>query len=197
MIVLDNIFPPSLLRAVAANWPADDWAYWHRYCDENTDKYGSRDAARLPDAAKLVINELAKLNVSVLGDCDDAFPDLDLHGAGLHAIVSGGHLGLHLDGEVHPLKGWVRRANAILFVDDWEPHWGGRFELCDGTGKLLSFAEPKRGRLMLFSTSAQAWHRVSKVTGPIKRRTVSLFWWAEGFVESRRMRAEFSQQCGE
>jgi len=187
---LDNVIPAELLRAVAATWPRDDWSHWHRYRDQTADKFATKDADRLPPAAKLVIAELAKLPVRDLLCVGDCFPDLDLHGAGLHMSKPGGFLACHLDGATHPLTGWSRVANAVLFVDDWQPEWGGALQMV-ADGQVASECVPQRGRIAMFATGDTAWHQVSQVTGPKPRRTISLFWWSEVPAESTRSRAEF------
>ncbi len=189
--VIENFAPPGLLRAVGATWPRDDWPHWHRYDDANAVKLGSKDAHRLPDAARQVLALLSQLDVSAFAS--EAFPDLDLHGAGLHAVLPGGHLGLHLDGAVHPLTGWRREVNAVLFVDDWRPEWGGALEFWDRPdGAAIETIVPLRNRLVLFATGDAAWHRVAPVAGPLPRRTLSLFWWSLGVGDSDRLRAEFT-----
>lgn len=42
----------------------------------------------MPDAARLAVGEMAKLDVSEFPN--EGFPDLDLYGAGLHSILPGG-----------------------------------------------------------------------------------------------------------
>jgi hypothetical protein len=190
---IDDIISPELLLAVAATWPRDDWPHWHRYRDQTADKFATKDADRIPPAAKLVIGELAKLPIRELLDVGPCFPDLDLHGAGLHMSQPGGYLGCHLDGATHPITGWSRVANAILFVDDWQPEWGGALQMVDG-GQVVEECHPHRGRLAAFATSDTAWHQVSRVAGPVPRRTISLFWWSLSPAESTRDRAEFQDR---
>ncbi|HEY3968478.1 MAG TPA: 2OG-Fe(II) oxygenase [Planctomycetaceae bacterium] len=188
--VIENFAPPALLRAVGATWPHDDWAHWHKYNDENSVKLASKDAHRVPDAARLVLASMANVDVSRLAP--ESFPDLDLHGAGLHSIFAGGHLALHLDGAVHPLTGWRRECNAVLFVDDWQPAWGGELEFwTDPASGPFERIIPAFNKLVLFSTSDSAWHRVAKVAGDKPRRTLSLFWWSQGTASSTRDRAAF------
>ncbi|MDE2426770.1 MAG: 2OG-Fe(II) oxygenase [Elusimicrobia bacterium] len=191
--IIHDFAPPGLLRAVAATWPRDDWPHWHRYDDRNAAKLGSKDAHRLPDAARAVLSLMAAIDVSDFADA--AFPDLDMHGAGLHSILPGGHLGLHLDGAVHPLTGWRREANAVLFVDDWDADWGGELEFWSspqsrGPRRIVT---PRRNTLVLFATGPTAWHRVARVDGPQPRRTLSLFWWSLAAAKSNRDRAEFAR----
>jgi len=188
--VIENFAPPALLNSVAATWPRDDWPHWHRYHDQHSVKLASKDAHRLPDAARLVVGWMAGMNLH--GLCDrKCFPDLDLHGAGLHAILPGGHLARHLDGATHPLTGWRRELNAVLFVDDWDPAWGGDLQFSDEHARWTEAIEPRFNRLVLFTTGEKAFHEVKPVTGPQPRRTLSLFWWSHATPESKRDRAEF------
>ncbi|NBW09979.1 MAG: 2OG-Fe(II) oxygenase [Caulobacteraceae bacterium] len=120
----------------------------------------------------------------------DQTADKFLHGAGLHMSKPGGFLACHLDGATHPLTGWSRVANAVLFVDDWQPEWGGALQMV-ADGQVASECVPQRGRIAMFATGDTAWHQVSQVTGPKPRRTISLFWWSEVPAESTRSRAEF------
>jgi hypothetical protein len=191
--VIENFAPAGLLRAVAATWPRDDWPHWHKYDDGNAVKLGSKDAHRLPDAARQLLALIALVDVGQFAG--EAFPDLDLHGAGLHAILPGGHLGLHLDGAVHPLTGWRREVNAVLFVDRWPTDDGGELEFWESqTSGATAVIQPAWNRLVLFSTGGEAWHRVARVTGTQPRRTLSLFWWSLAAADSSRDRAEFSEQ---
>lgn len=189
ILAFENYVNPSLLRAVAATWPADNWSHWHRYQDQYADKRGSKDAHRLPDAARLVIGCMAETYIEDLKP--DCFPDLDLHGAGMHQLNPGGFLGLHLDGAAHPLHGWRREVNAILFVDDWLPEWGGHLIFRDADKEETARIIPRRNTLVLFQTSETAWHEVSRIDGPLARRTLSLFWWSHREPASARDRAEF------
>ena len=151
-----------LVEACRATWPNAHWPHWHKYADQNSIKYATKDPDRLNPAAKMLIQRMADLPVEA-----GWFPDLDLHGAGMHWIPEGGHLERHLDGQVHPLNGWYRKANAILFLDHCE---GG--ELCvEG----LEPIHPQPGKLVMFA--ADQWHEVRKVVSG-NRRSLSLFWWS-------------------
>jgi Rps23 Pro-64 3,4-dihydroxylase Tpa1-like proline 4-hydroxylase len=186
--IIENFAPRGLLKAVAATWPRSDWPHWHKYADRNANKLGSKDAHRLPDAAHQVLNLMAQVDVTKYNV--EAFPDLDLHGAGMHSILPGGHLGLHLDGAVHPLTGWKREVNAVLFVDEWSPSWEGALEFWETeTSGAKVVIYPNFNRLVIFPTDV--WHRVAPAIGEHTRRTLSMFWWSMTKCESQRDRAEF------
>ncbi len=169
--VIDQFAPPELLRAVAANWLAPDSGHWHAY--ENG-KLATKDPARLPTAARLLLGRMAELPVEKLLGVDETFPDLEyLHGAGLHQMNAGGDLGLHTDSERHPLLPWRREISAVLYVDDAA---GGELELwTDPAGEMTDRIEARKNRLVLFTTPGQ-WHRVAKCRST--RRSLCLFFWS-------------------
>ncbi len=181
--VIDDWGPPELVRAVDATWPRLDWPHWHKYADAHAVKYGTKDADRLPKPANILIERMAEIDVGL-----DSFPDMDLHGAGMHCMPIGGFLGRHVDGAVHPLTGWRREANALLFVSPWQDDWGGDLCFYDH-GEVVQRVSPRFNRLVLFTGDIE--HGVEAVAGPNQRRTLSLFWWSLTQSDSTRDRAEF------
>lgn len=176
--VFDDCYPRGLINAALATWPDERWSGWHRYTGEMGEKYATKDSLRLPAACQLLINMMAVHSVHVR-----YFPDLDLHGAGMHWIKEGGHLPLHRDAETHPLTGWTRRVNAVLFLESCD---GGELRFEDSNEVI----EPKPGRLVMFPVDQP--HEVFPVKSA-SRRTLSLFWWED--VESNGSRqAEWIQE---
>jgi Rps23 Pro-64 3,4-dihydroxylase Tpa1-like proline 4-hydroxylase len=189
--VIDDWGPVGLVRAADAEWPRPDWPHWHSYDDAHARKYGTMDSSRVPAAAAALIGRMAAIDLQSHGFEVEAFPDLHLHGAGLHMLPPGGFLQTHLDGAVHPLRGWRREVNAVLFVSPWDAAWGGRLRFDTAAGDVLEAIEPRFNRLVLFATGDSAYHGVDPVTGPEERRTLSLFWWSRQPAESTRERAKF------
>lgn len=161
MILLETNWNMPLVEASKATWPDTRWPHWHKYSDKNACKYATKDPLRLTAPVRELINLMARLSVPA-----GWFPDLDLHGAGMHWIERGGYLGRHLDSQVHPFTGWHRAGNAILFLDRCE---GGELRI-DGYDPIC----PEPGKLIAFC--ADQWHEVTAVTSGT-RRSISLFWW--------------------
>lgn len=156
----DNYLP--LCLAAAETWPAPTWPHWHRYNYEHSNKYATKDPDRISRACRLLVDHM-----SCLWCPAGTFPDLNLHGAGMHWIREGGFLGKHRDSDVHPITGWYRKWNAILFLSDCE---GGEL-LVDGCEPI----KPKLGRMVQFDSHVP--HEVLPVTSG-DRKSVSLFWWS-------------------
>jgi len=167
-----------IIRSARSVIPSTTWPYWHKYSDENSTKYATKDPSRLSESCKLLL-QLICLNVAAP---DESFPDFDLHGAGLHWIPEGGHLSHHRDGEIHPLTGWNRKASSILFLSD-----------CLGGDLVVDGYEPIRpepGKLVTFESNLG--HKVNQVIRG-DRYTLSLFWWSlngDGVTE----KATFTQE---
>lgn len=181
--VLDNAVPRGLIAAALATWPDARWPHWHRYELHGT-KFATKDADRLTPACFRLIDLLTALHPADVLGCEDGgmFPDLDLHGAGMHWIPRGGWLDRHVDGAVHPLTDWRRRANTILYLESCV---GG--ELVIGDQRIA----PQPGRVVIFETHDHAFHAVQPVTEG-NRRSLSLFWWDLQPVLSNRTAAAFS-----
>lgn len=170
-IVIDDFAPVGLIRALQATWLPESSGHWHCY---DNGKRVTKDAARLPTAAKALLAKMAELPIDTILGVTEAFPDLEyLHGAGLHQMPVGGDLGLHTDSQRHPTQGWRREASAVLYVDDVD---GGALELCsDRKCTVVERVEAKANRLVVFTTPEQ-WHRVAECRSI--RRGLCLFFWS-------------------
>ena len=91
--------------------------------------------------------------------------------------------GLHTDAEIHPLTGWTRLLNAVLFIEgDGILHLGRR-------GEDQVEINPVPGRLVVFSTQ-QAWHGVSSTS--VIRKSLAVYWWADRQEQGGAERAVFA-----
>jgi hypothetical protein len=190
--VIDDWAEPELVRAAEAEWPRNDWPFWHRY---DCGKLATKDPLRFPPACAELIRRLLCLPVSELMALDDTFADWNCHGAGLHASPPGARLGVHLDSDHHPATNWRRAANAVLYVNRaWDERWGGEFELWNADGRYcVERIEPRFNRLVLFEPSDVAYHAVAPVRGPEMRKTLTVFFWKHARLGDcgQRPRARF------
>ena len=188
MIVIHNAVVPSVLRSLSiADWPDMNWPGWHAYQTDDSLKYASRYGIdELPHSARICLSCMA----ARMGEVDsNSFPDFSLHGAGLHEIPPSGYLNMHLDSDHHPVRNWRREYSAVLFVDQrWDEDWGGGFNL-----RGHDTVYPAFNTMIVFSTTDHSWHEVEEVTGPISRRTVSLFSWSDGASDMMRGQALFKR----
>lgn len=93
------------------------------------------------------------------------YPDIGLHGGGLHIHGTGGKLNVHLDYSIHPKLKLQRKLNLIIYLaEDWDSKWGGSLEFWSHNEETK---RPKEkivtidnvfNRAVLFDTTQNSWH---------------------------------------
>lgn len=121
-------------------------------------------------------------------------PDLlyDPHyfGGGTHENRHGQDLDPHVDFDRHPLTGWHRRLNLIVYLnEDWRPEWGGAIEFhkdprLPSDQNEIRLVEPLMNRAVLFETTHWSWHGFERVdlpkgdADPRSRKSVALYFYS-------------------
>lgn len=188
--VIDGAFDAELVRAADQSWPGAD-APWVRYQTDLERKSALHQWEHIPQSCAELLGQMALLPVERwLGV--PGVPDLSLYGAGLHEMGRGGRLAMHLDADRHARLGLSRRINAILFVGDWRPDWGGALVLATNEPPLEIL--PAFNRLVLFATDDKSLHGVPQPLAcppGVSRRSVALYFWGPAGEATQRPRAEF------
>lgn len=93
------------------------------------------------------------------------YPDIGLHGGGLHIHGRGGKLNIHLDYSIHPKLQLQRKLNLIIYLsENWNCEWGGGLEFWSHNQETN---KPKErvvtidnvfNRAILFDTTQNSWH---------------------------------------
>lgn len=93
------------------------------------------------------------------------YPDIGLHGGGLHIHGTGGKLNIHLDYSIHPKLKLQRKLNLIIYLtEDWNPEWGGNLEFWSHNkennkpDKRFITINNIFNRAVLFDTTQNSWH---------------------------------------
>ena len=93
------------------------------------------------------------------------YPDIGLHGGGLHIHGTGGKLNIHLDYSIHPKLKLHRKLNLIIYLEeDWNPEWGGNLEFWshdkekNKPDKKYVKIDNVFNRAVLFDTTQNSWH---------------------------------------
>ena len=184
ILVFDNVFPDSLVMAAHASWPHLEHDNWHRYNDENSVKYGSKDGRKSPPACLRLLDMMSEFPLQEffgplgLPKCD-FFPDMSYHAGGLHCIQPGGRLKCHIDALSHPLRNWSRVANLLLYVTPgWQGSWGGGFSMHNMDKSFNRDILPSFNRLVIFVPTSVAYHSVGDISKGAKTRCAlaSFFW---------------------
>jgi hypothetical protein len=135
-----------------------------RFESENERKLASTADTPMGDATRHLLNELNSAAfidfLEELTGIRGLVPDPHLEGGGMHQIVRGGHLNVHVDFNRHPRTGLGRRLNALIYLNrDWKDEYGGALELWSTDGSRCERRIPPLfNRLVVFSTTESSYH---------------------------------------
>jgi len=166
-VIVDDLFPPQLIRALVAEFPNPDDQSWDRSIVEGIQVKLRSNWVDEDDISPITAEVVHFFNsgsfmksLSTITGVEKLISDPYFTGGGRNCILPGGVLDVHADGNWHDAMGVHRRLNAILYLnEDWEEEWGGHFELWDkdlaGCVKAVS---PIANRLLIFETHDFTYH---------------------------------------
>lgn len=164
-VVIDDFADAALLQEITrldfGDVGADRWT-WHRYYSQDT--WSRTDLASFAAPTRALFAALAaepfRRDLAALSGIDGLLFDDALEDGGLQATAAGGHLFLHVDPLVHPRRRrWRRRLNLLVYLDDWDPAWGGALELWNaGVSRCVARVTPARNRAVLFASGPDTPH---------------------------------------
>ena len=156
VLVFDNVFAPSLLRAAYYTWPNKDWANWIRIGQElKRVPYQSNAGRNLPPASLFLMDQMSSFPLEdFLGPLalqkSEFFPDLSYYSDGLRSIGKVNHIPFSY-GQEHPLTGWQELVHLVLFITpEWKEEYGGETILHGATKERLS---PCFNRLLVYPSA--------------------------------------------
>lgn len=164
-VVIDDFLNQSLAEQVHRDFPIDQPDLWYVY-DNPIERKKACDRIYKCSASiqrvfwALQSEEFVSLIRQITG-IHNLENDPHMHGAGLHFHENGGHLGLHLDYDIHPITGKQRRVNVIIFLN---PEWNadefhGELELWDkDLSRCVTKVAPVWNRMALFQTTDISYH---------------------------------------
>ncbi len=196
-IITDDFFPyETALQLESEFLPYHDPA-WYCYNNAIEKKKTLNLWHRFPAATYRIMQELC------LSTSHGAVADIGLHGAGWHIMEDGGNLNPHLDYQVHPKLGLLRKWNLIIYLSsDYKKKYGGELGFWRGDEKapteLAVTIEPKFNRAVLFDTTQNSWHGlVTPFTAPagVYRKSLAVYY-TQGEGEGRH-KAQFYPRPGQ
>jgi len=162
-IVMDDFLDRDVLRGIVDEFPDREG---RTYFDRAQERLKYQFDPNTVESFK-VRNLLAELNgepflafLSAMTGIDGLISDPYYAGGGLHETLSGGHLSIHADFNLHGKMKIERRLNLLVYLnDDWPQEFGGELELWDK--KMRGAAQsvlPVMARAVVFNTTLQSFH---------------------------------------
>ncbi|WP_245643807.1 2OG-Fe(II) oxygenase [Paraburkholderia oxyphila] len=170
--VIDDFFSVDTARALDREFLGYDSEKWYFYNNQIENKKALNDWNAFPALTYRVFSYLNSREFIEKLESYVGVPlhaDNGLHGGGWHMHASGGNLNPHLDYSIHPKMALQRRLNIIIYLsEDLRPEHGGYLGLWahdnegEKPGKLIKEVEPKFNRAILFDTTQNSWHGMSR-----------------------------------
>ena len=167
--IIDNFFNQEQAKTISKEFPNYDSDIWYCYNNPLENKKTCNNWYQFgPETYKTLTmlnsKEFIKQLQKITG-ISKLYPDIGLHGGGLHIHGRGGKLNVHLDYSIHPKLKLQRKLNLIVYLEeDWNPEWGGNLELWshdkerNRPDKKFVTVDNVFNRAVLFDTTQNSWH---------------------------------------
>jgi len=171
--VIDNFFNKEQAKTISNEFPDYHSDIWFCYNNPLENKKSCNNWYEFgPETYKTLTmlnsKEFIKQLQKITG-ISKLYPDIGLHGGGLHIHGTGGKLNIHLDYSIHPKLKLQRKLNLIIYLEeDWNTEWGGNLELWSHNkeknkpDKRIVTVDNIFNRAVLFDTTQNSWHGFPK-----------------------------------
>ena len=131
--VIDNFFDDETAISLSREFPSYDSDVWYVYNNPLENKKACNTWNLFP---RNLYSTFCYLNspsfiskLQKITGIKKLYPDVGLHGGGLHMHGKGGKLNVHLDYSIHPKLKLQRKLNLIVYLaENWNPDWKGQLE---------------------------------------------------------------------
>jgi len=198
---IDNFIPSeAMVRAASESFcDVDNWVKYGGG-DDGQVQYCSRlGRENVPTPALLLLDYIATHfdPNKEFGLTNNAFPDTSHFGGGMmltpNSEGEGGHLGMHVDADVHGINNnWKREYSAILCLSE---EYDTSFDLRIHNGKEHGTIPYKFNSLNIFKCSNNSWHGLPEIKKGIDRKTLGVMYWSvmtEEDKKTARVKAKFN-----
>lgn len=190
--VIDKFFESDTAEGLESEFPSYGSEKWHVYSNAIEEKKTANVWNYFPGLTYKVFSYLcsSEFTAALSKFCGvRLYPDIGLHGGGWHIHSHGGNLNPHLDYSLHPKLGLQRKINIIVYLSSGlRSEHGGQLGLWDHDpekhlpGKLVREVEPIFNRAIIFDTTQNSWHGMSRplvVPEGIYRKSLAIYYLCE------------------
>lgn len=188
-IVIDDLFDDAVLNELLRVFPNPETRHWHRFDAEEEIKLSLDTEDVIPIQIRIFLYFLnGSLFVNFLEHLtgiSGLIPDPHWFGGGLHQIERGGKLAIHADFNRQDRLRLDRRLNLLIYLNkDWNPAFGGDFELWDrDMTACVKKVAPLFNRMVIFSTTDFSYHgHPNELLCPpgFSRKSLALYYYSNG-----------------
>ena len=187
--VIDNFFTQRVATKLCQSFPKYNSNIYHVYKNKLEDKKTCNNWNEFDPLTYDVFRQLnSDYFIKLIRDIAKVklISDPGLHGGGWHIHTNKGELNPHLDYSIHPKTQLQRRINLIIYLEDrYKTKYGGYLgfwehdKLQKQPGKLIKEIYPKFNRAVIFDTSQNSWHGLSrKIQLPksVYRKSIAVYY---------------------
>lgn len=162
-VVIDNFLDKAFAEEILAAYPEPDVEGWNNTTYVHQRKKFTRTSGFPEPIARffsLTASPDFRELITHITEVPDIIDDPALVGGGLHQILRGGFLDVHVDYNFHPNTKLHRRLNLLLYLNkDWKPEFEGCLELWDlASNRQLEHIAPIFNRVVIFETNESSYH---------------------------------------
>jgi Rps23 Pro-64 3,4-dihydroxylase Tpa1-like proline 4-hydroxylase len=184
-IVIDDFLDPAEAEALLAAYPPPAVEGWDQttYVHQRKKFTRTRDfPAPIADFFDLTGRPEFRALISEITGIPDLVEDADLVGGGLHQILRGGFLDVHVDYNFHPRTKLHRRLNLLVYMNkDWRDEYQGALELWDMQAhRQLENILPLFNRGVIFETNEVSFHghpRPLNAPQSVTRKSLAVYYY--------------------
>lgn len=162
-VIIDDFLPVDFAEQLLATYPEPDIEGWNdtAYLHQRK-KFTKTSGFSEPIERFFVLTASPDFRdaISAITGIQKLIDDPELVGGGLHQILRGGFLDVHVDYNFHPQTKLHRRMNLLLYLNkDWKPEYEGYLELWDLESNVqLNSIAPLFNRAVIFETNEISYH---------------------------------------
>jgi Rps23 Pro-64 3,4-dihydroxylase Tpa1-like proline 4-hydroxylase len=191
--VIDNFLDKGTAEKISKEFPDYHSDYWFSYNNPLENKKSCNNWYVFgPETYKTLLHLNSPEFIQKLKETTgikELYPDIGLHGGGLHIHGTGGKLNVHLDYSIHPKLKLQRKLNLIIYLtENWNSEWGGSLEfwshnqIKNKPENRVVTIDNVFNRAILFDTTQNSWHGFpTSITCPegIYRKSLAVYYLTE------------------